>query len=202
MHQEPDGYIDPGPLIDDDLELIAPAREWINDMLLSCQHPLTRLLMPQQSQIGRNQWESFLAQCPHGYASEGAARDHVRAYHFWMRLRADAAGAPPPVPIAGGLSLRLGHDENLDLYLGHIGYHVLPPARGKHYAERSCRLILPLARSHGFDELWITTNPDNAASRRTIERLGGILVNLVDVPPSNPLYGQGDRQKYRYRLAL
>ena len=37
--------------------------------------------------------------------------------------------------MAGSISLRLGHGVNLDRYLGHIGYHVLPPARGHHFAE-------------------------------------------------------------------
>ncbi|MGN6368394.1 MAG: GNAT family N-acetyltransferase [Phycisphaerae bacterium] len=106
------------------------------------------------------------------------------------------------VVIAGSVSLRIGHSPNLDFYLGHIGYHVLPPARGRHYAERACRLLLPLARAHEHKVVWITCNPENAASRRTCERLGAKLVETVMVPRDNPLYGQGDRQKCRYRLEL
>src|SRR5215204_4797163 len=73
---------------------------------------------------------------------------------------------------------------------------------GHRFAERSCRLILPLARRHGFDTLWITCNPDNVASRRTCERLGAELVGIVDVPPDNDVYERGSERKCRYRLAL
>ena len=98
----------------------------------------------------------------------------------------------PDVVIGGSISLRIGHSLNLDRYLGHIGYHVLPPARGHHFAERACRLILPLARAHGHEHLWITCNPDNLASRRTCERLGARYVDVVNVPKDNSLYsGKG-----------
>lgn len=189
-----------GPLVDRELELVIPNYSLIDAMLQSCQHPLTQLLMPQQSHISRLQWELFIAQNVLVEKKPlSASSKYYHSFHFWMKLRSPHSCE---IPIAGALGLRLGHDENLELYLGHLGYHVLPPARGHHFAERACRLVLPIARQYGFQELWITTNPDNTASRRTIEHLGGVWVNQVDVPPQNPLYAQGDRQKYRYRLSL
>jgi tagatose 1,6-diphosphate aldolase len=104
--------------------------------------------------------------------------------------------------MAGTISLRISDDENTRRYYGHVGYLVFPPARGNHYAERSLRLLLPLARRHSMAELWITTNPDNLPSRRTCERLGCEYVETVDLPPNHPLYHRGDRQKCRYRLPL
>jgi tagatose 1,6-diphosphate aldolase len=53
-----------------------------------------------------------------------------------------------------------------------------------------------------MSELWITTNPENAPSRRTCERLGGEYVDTVDVPPGHPLFQRGERRKCRFRLAL
>jgi predicted acetyltransferase len=102
----------------------------------------------------------------------------------------------------GRISLRIGNTDHLRLYAGHIGYAVDRPYRGNHYAERSCRLLLPLARAHGMNELWITCNPENLASRRTLERLGAELVEIVDVPLNNPLYRRGERQKCRFRVQL
>ena len=78
----------------------------------------------------------------------------------------------------------------------------MPPARGRRYAERSCRLLFPLARAHGIKTLWITCNPDNFASRRTCERLGMRLIDTVPVPDTDPLYARGDRVKCRYRIEL
>ncbi len=123
------------------------------------------------------------------------ARGYVPAYRFRMRL----AGQREPI---GSIELRIGDTPDLVTYGGHIGYAVEPPYRGHHYAARACRLLLPLARRHGFTTLWITCNPDNLASRRTCELLGAELAEIVDLPPSSDMYHRGMRQKCRYRLQI
>jgi len=195
------------PLIDHELELVEPHPRYINDLLAACHHPLTQDLMPAQARLQRDGVESFLEQNPRGRSSADPRKQIVPGYTFWMRIRPAAIPLPAPVPapdvaIAGSISLRIGHCVNLDRYLGHIGYHVLPPARGHHFAERASRMLLPVARAHGHQILWITCNPDNFASRRSCERLGATFIDIVQVPKDNPLYSQGDRQKCRYRLDL
>lgn len=123
------------------------------------------------------------------------ARDWVPAYRFNMRLD----GVDHAV---GRLGFRVGSTHTIENYAGHIGYEVALPFRGARLAERSCRLVLPLARRHGFRELWITCNPDNFASRRTCERLGAELIDIVDVPRDSDLFGPGSERKCRYRLTL
>ena len=84
-----------------------------------------------------------------------------------------------------------------------MGYYVAPAYRGRRYAQRSCSLLLELARWHGLSVLWITCNPDNVASRRTAERLGALLVETVELPPDNPQRLQsGETEKCRYQLSL
>jgi predicted acetyltransferase len=102
----------------------------------------------------------------------------------------------------GGINLRVGDTERLIKYSGHIGYGVELEHRGHHYAARSVRLLLPLARSHGLQTLWITCNPDNAASKRTCELAGAEFIEIVDVPEDTDIYRRGERQKCRYRLDL
>jgi len=198
-------FLDPGPLIDGELELVAPDPHWFDDLLLSCGHPLTAALAPNEARTSRKQLEQFLRVAPWGREPSDTSAGRVPQYHFWMRVRRDA-GVPtsklPPVPIAGGIGLRIGKTRNIEMYYGHFGYHVYPPARGRRYAERSCRLLMPLARRHGLKTLWITCNPDNYASRRTCERLGGVLVSIVAVPDDDPLYARGEREKCRYRIDL
>ena len=111
--------------------------------------------------------------------------------------------ATHPASPAGGIRLRVGNDtEYLRLYYGHIGYDVNPDKRGRHFAERSVRLLLPLARHHGVRELWITCNPDNIASRRTCERLGMELVEVIRVAEHLQMFKRGDTHKCRFRLKL
>ena len=88
------------------------------------------------------------------------------------------------------------------MYGGHIGYDVSEEHRGKRYAARSCSLLLPLAKRHDLNPLWITSNPDNLPSRRTCEIIGARLIEIVDLPKETDLYQEGDRQKCRYRLDL
>lgn len=88
------------------------------------------------------------------------------------------------------------------MYAGHIGYTVEPPHRGRRYAARSVALLVRLARRHEMSTLWITCDPDNAASRRTCELTGAELVEIVDVPRDDEIYREGSRQKCRYRLPV
>jgi predicted acetyltransferase len=102
----------------------------------------------------------------------------------------------------GHINLRIGTTDHIVMYAGHIGYGVHPEYRGRRYAARACRLLLPLARSHGLKTLWITCNPENLASRRTCELAGAELVEIVELPPGNEMYRRGERKKCRYRIDL
>ena len=101
----------------------------------------------------------------------------------------------------GECDLRIGHNQNL-YYGGNIGYHVFPPYRGHHYAARACRLLFGLAKRYGMGYVIITCNPDNIPSRRTCEALGGVLEDIVDLPPDNDMYQNGERQKCIFRFTL
>jgi predicted acetyltransferase len=120
-------------------------------------------------------------------------RGLVPYYVFEMRVGGEKVG---------GLNLRIGNTHDLVTYGGHIGYGVNPEHRGHHYAERACRMVLPLAKAHGLNPLWITCNPDNIPSRRTCERLGAEMVEIVSLPEGSDMYKHGERQKCRFRVDL
>ena len=103
--------------------------------------------------------------------------------------------------IVGELALRIGFNRSL-YYAGHIGYHVHKEFQGNNYAEKACRIAFRQARKHDMEELAITCNPDNIASRRTCEKLGGHLEEIVDVPPDTEVYEMGDRQKCIFMYEL
>lgn len=192
-------FVDPGRLIDGDLELVEPHARWVDALLASCAHPDTRRIEPEVARTTREQIVGFLESCPRGRQAANPGIGIVPAYHFWM-CWSRPGGAPAEV--VGSVALRVGETEDLTLYLGHVGYNVLPPARGHGFAGRATRLVLPIARAHGMAHLWITTNPDNIASRRTIERLGATFVDVLPLPPEHTLRARGETAKCRYRLDL
>jgi tagatose 1,6-diphosphate aldolase len=124
-----------------------------------------------------------------------AWRNWVPWYEFEMRVHGSTDSA-------GRVSFRVGNNQSIELYGGHIGYQVDPLHRGRHYAERSVRLLFPFIKLHGFKSIWMTCNPDNAASRRTCERLGARFVDIVPLPPNTDMFLRGEREKCRYRLEL
>lgn len=191
-------FLDPGRLVDGDLELVEPDWQWVDALMAACQHPRTQREDPALAEISREHVEYFLRHNPRGHQPGNTLLETVPTYHFWMRLH----GPDAPLVIAGAIGLRIGDNDDLSMYIGHIGYHVYPPARGRHLAERSCRLLLPLARRHGMKRLWITANPDNLPSRRTIERLGATFVETVPLPVGHRLYLAGERHKCRYYIDL
>jgi predicted acetyltransferase len=117
----------------------------------------------------------------------------VPTYTFAM-VNADSAEE------LGGIRLRVGSTPHVELYAGHIGYNVHPRHRHHRYAARSVVLLTPLARKLGLDPLWITCDPENIASRRTLEITGAQFVEIVDVPLNCAIRQTGHPRKCRYRL--
>ena len=66
--------------------------------------------------------------------------------------------------------------------VGHLSYGVSPIHAGHNYAMKACRLMKPVALAHGFHCLFIGAGFDNIASRKTIEKLGGVPITIEDVP--------------------
>ena len=118
------------------------------------------------------------------------SRGFVPYYHFRV-IAADGVDV-------GHINFRVGDTEHVRVCAGHIGFEILEAHRGHGYALRACRAIAPFVATI-YDAVTMTCDPDNYASRRTIERLGACLVDEVAVPPHDPHYQRGSRCKRRYR---
>jgi tagatose 1,6-diphosphate aldolase len=101
----------------------------------------------------------------------------------------------------GFIDIRIGHSHRL-YYGGNIGYTVFEDFRGNNYALKACKLIKKVAKKHAMECLYITCNPDNIPSRRTCEKLGLPLKEIVDLPEGNDMYKEGERQKCIYYWEL
>lgn len=102
----------------------------------------------------------------------------------------------------GSIEFRPGYTLSIARYGGHFGYRIEEEWRGHHFAGKACRLLKPAIIAYGMDVIWITCNPGNWASRKTCEWIGATLVEIVDLPPENDQYLEGERQKCRYRWIL
>lgn len=102
----------------------------------------------------------------------------------------------------GQTDLRLTSEGDM-YYYGNIGYNIRNQYRGNHYAYYACKLLFEIARDEfNMRELIITCSPDNVASYKTLERLGGELVELADVPKNHTLYALGEKKKYVFKYKI
>lgn len=110
-------------------------------------------------------------------------KNWVPAYDFDIRRNNSRVGE---------INLRIGYTDGL-YYGGQIGYCVDEPHRGHGYAEKACRLLIPVIRAHGMNKILITNNHTNAASKRTCEKLGARLIRVAPIPEWHDLYKEGQR---------
>jgi predicted acetyltransferase len=113
----------------------------------------------------------------------------VPYYHFRV-LTADGADV-------GRINLRVGDSDHVKIIVGHVGYEIAESHRGSGYALQACRAMAPFVRTI-YPSVIITSDPENVASVRTIERLGAEFIEEVPVPPNDPQYARGSRRKRRY----
>lgn len=76
--------------------------------------------------------------------------------------------------LVGLINIRHRLNDYLSRFGGHIGYAIRPDERGRGYATEQLRLGLLECGKLGIDPVLLTCLEDNAASRRTILKNGGV----------------------------
>lgn len=101
----------------------------------------------------------------------------------------------------GQCDLRIGQNDKT--YIGgNIGYGIDEAYRGHRYAAKACLLLFRQARKHGMTYLYVTCDPDNAASARTCELAGGEYIETARIPEDNEMYKEGKREAMVFRFGL
>lgn len=118
------------------------------------------------------------------------AKGIAPAYHFHVMLEDGRE--------VGHINFRVGDSAHVRRCAGHIGYVIAEPFRGHGYALQACRALAPFAAAVYPAGIILTCDPDNEASRRTIEKLGARFVERVPVPPEDPHFLRGSREKLLY----
>lgn len=84
--------------------------------------------------------------------------------------------------VVGRVSVRHVLNEALAQVGGHIGYGVIPSQRNRGYATAMLRLAMPICASLGIRQALITCDASNIASRKVIEKCGGIFERIINCP--------------------
>jgi predicted acetyltransferase len=118
--------------------------------------------------------------------------DEFDDYSMWLRLaRCDFSVSPKTAgwvdattllafretdnKMVGLINIRHELNDYLRKYGGNIGFSVRPSERRRSYATQMLLGALDFCRSIGLEKVMLSCNTDNAASRNTIIRGGGIL---------------------------
>jgi predicted acetyltransferase len=137
--------------------------------------------------------EEFLAE---GRTDEAAVHDYPSFGAFVRHLRDQARGIGLPDGYVAGSTfwlvdagvfvgrVEIRHELNdaLRRFGGHVGYSVRPSRRRQGFGTEALNLALVQCRTLGIEQVLITCDVDNEASRRIIERNGGVLEDMIKVP--------------------
>lgn len=121
-------------------------------------------------------WLQTLADQERGVVAEGL----VPATAWWVVERDDSADGAGSGRLVGVIHLRHRLNDFLLREGGHIGYAVHPDHRGRGVASAALALVLEECRDRGIDPVLITTDDDNRASSRVVEKAGGVLEDVRD----------------------
>ncbi len=117
--------------------------------------------------------EVFAAFCAHTAAFADAAAPRpagwVTSTLLWM---------VDDDEVVGRISLRHALTPWLLEVGGHVGYAVRPSARRRGHATRAVALVLPVAAARGIEQVLVTCDETNVASRKVIEANGGVLEDV------------------------
>ena len=83
----------------------------------------------------------------------------------------------------GRIHLRITDDATILRSVGYAGYELDEQHRQRGYGARALLAIRRVARHYGVAPLWVLIAPGNVASRRTAERAGLVMVDIVAATP-------------------
>lgn len=97
--------------------------------------------------------------------------------------------------VVGRISLRHKLNDFLERIGGHIGYCVIPSEENNGYATEMLRQSLEVCRKLKIFKVLLTCDLDNIASKKVIEKCGGIFEGITNCP-------ELEKQKRRYWFQL
>lgn len=66
------------------------------------------------------------------------------------------------------------------------------------FSAKACRIIKQVAKDNNLENIIITCNPNNYASRKICEGIGANFIEIVDIPITSDAYSASETKKCRY----
>ncbi len=102
----------------------------------------------------------------------------------------------------GWIKVKIGYSITA-YYDGQIGYEIYNEQhRNRSYATKACLALMPFLQKCGFHHVLITTDENNAPSRRVCEKIGTKLLEIVDTPTWTGIYRNGQRRTCIYEWEI
>lgn len=101
----------------------------------------------------------------------------------------------------GKISIRIGCNYH-SYYNGNIGYEIDSDYRGNNYAYLASKMVLDVARFYNMKKIILTCEENNIASSKTIEKLGGKLLETVFPPHDYFGFFEGIKKHKIYKLDI
>ena len=120
--------------------------------------------------------------------------DNVMLPFYWFDILVNNTAV-------GKISIRIG-DNFHSYYNGHIGYEIDEAHRGNRYSLQALKLVLPVAKQHGMNSIYLTCKADNLASKRIIELAGAAHIRDVVPPKEYFAWYEGIEPTGIFRLEL
>jgi len=106
------------------------------------------------------------------YEHKGTApKDFVPASVFWLIVEDE---------FIGHVSIRHELNDSLRKFGGHIGYAIRPSKQQQAFGSILLQLALPKAKSIGIQSALVTCDADAVASRKIIEKNGGVFQKEIE----------------------
>jgi len=132
-----------------------------------------------------NDFDAYVTKLHNQMEGQDLPEGFVPATEFWILDDNDTH--------IGRVHIRHRLTEHLRQIGGHIGYNIRQSERRKGYGSQALQLGLLEARKLGLSKVLVTCNQDNVASRKIIEKNGGVFND------SSPVNGEQIR---RYCITL